>query len=108
MKGDEIAPPRVTGRQQNRTNVPAASAHEYFRGAVFLPFVDICMAQLHERFLGDSAIVNQFTLLLPKFCNRVSIVEVEELTQLFSCRGCHSRCFRNGVVTMEILLAAPR
>ena len=40
------------------------------------------MAQLHERFQGDSAIVNRFILLLPK-CNRASIVEVEELTQLY-------------------------
>ena len=42
------------------------------------------MAQLHERFQGDSAIVNRFTLLLPKFCNRASILEAEELTQLYS------------------------
>jgi hypothetical protein len=42
------------------------------------------MAQLHERFQGDSAIVNRYTLLLPKFCNRASINEVEELTQLYS------------------------
>jgi hypothetical protein len=84
MNGDEIAPPRVTGRQQNCTNVPAASAHEYCRRAVFLPFVDICMAQLHERFQGNSAFVNRFTLLLPTFCNRASILEAEELTQLYS------------------------
>jgi hypothetical protein len=83
MNGDEIAPPRVTGKQQNRTNVPAANAHEYYRRAVFLPFLDICMAQLHDRFQGDSAIVNRFILLLPKCCNRASIVEVEELTQLY-------------------------
>jgi hAT family C-terminal dimerisation region len=51
---------------------------------VFLPFVDICIAQLHERFQGDSAIVNRFTLLLPKFRNRASISEVEELAQLYS------------------------
>ena len=42
------------------------------------------MAQLHERFQGDSAIVNRFTRLLPKFCDRASILEAEELTQLYS------------------------
>ena len=42
------------------------------------------MAQLHERFQGDSAIVNRFTLLLPKLCSRASIVAVEELAQLYS------------------------
>jgi hypothetical protein len=76
---------RPCGRQQNRTNMflqPAA--HEYHRRAVFLPFVDIGMAQLHERFHGDSAIVNCFTLLLPKLCNRASILGAEELTQLYS------------------------
>ena len=47
------------------------------------------MAQLHERFQGDSAIVNRFTLLLPKVFNRASFVEIEELKtiQFFSSRG---------------------
>jgi hAT family C-terminal dimerisation region len=101
----EIASPRVAGGQQNCTNVPAASAHEYFRRAVFLPFVEICMAQLHERFLGDSAIANRSTLLLPKFCNRAAIVEVEELTrttvQFFSSRECHSHCFETELLRLK-------
>jgi len=42
---------RVTGRQQNHTDVPAANLLEYYRRAVFLHLcVDICMAQLHEYF----------------------------------------------------------
>ena len=47
--GEDIAMPRLTARQRNRTNVPADSAHQYYRHAVFLPFVDCCIAQMRER-----------------------------------------------------------
>ena len=41
------------------------------------------MAQLRERFQGDSAIVNR-SLLQLKFCNRASFIEIEELPQPYS------------------------
>jgi len=47
MNGDQIAPQMVTGRQQNRTIVPAEKLHEYYHCAVFSPCVVICMAHLH-------------------------------------------------------------
>ena len=39
------------------------------------------MAQLHELYRGDSAIVNRLTLLWPEFSSLASIVSVEELKQ---------------------------
>ena len=42
------------------------------------------MAQLHERFQGDSAIVDRFTLLLPNFCNRATFIEIKELPHPYS------------------------
>ena len=69
------------------------------------------MAQLRERFQGDSATVNR-SLLLSKLCNRASFIEIEELPQPYSSflpeRTCHGRCFRNRTVALEIVLAASR
>ena len=50
LHGDEIGMPRLTTRQRNRNNVPASSAQEYYRRAVFLPFIDCCVAQMKVRF----------------------------------------------------------
>ena len=77
LNGEEIVAPRTTGRQQNRTNVPATTAQQYYQRAVFLPFVDICMFQLGERFQGASAIVSRFSLLLPSCC---SLLKLQLLT----------------------------
>ena len=57
MNGDEIAPPRVVG---NRTTQFA----QMFLQPMHTSTIDvqcsfICMAQLHERFQGDSAIYRQ-------------------------------------------------
>ena len=48
--GDAIPMPRLTTRQRNRVNVPASSAQEYYRRAMFLPFLDCCVEQLKQRF----------------------------------------------------------
>jgi len=68
LHGDEIGMPRLTTRQRNRSNVPASSAQEYYRRAVFLPFVDCCMAQMKERFNKQALTACQLTALLPSHC----------------------------------------
>ena len=39
-----IAVPRITGRQANRDNVPAANPSEYYRLSLFIPFVHYLMS----------------------------------------------------------------
>ncbi|XP_076030802.1 52 kDa repressor of the inhibitor of the protein kinase-like [Oratosquilla oratoria] len=51
---DGIPIPRVCARQTQRANVPAASAEEYYRRSVYIPFVDHVVAELKSRFDDDT------------------------------------------------------
>ena len=46
----DVAMPRLSGRQTNRANPPADTPEEYYKRAVFYPFVDTVLAQIEERF----------------------------------------------------------
>ena len=49
-----IPVPRLCGRQTQRSNVPCESAEEYYRRAVYIPFVDHVLAELKSRFGDDT------------------------------------------------------
>ena len=78
----ELKVPRTTSRQLNRCNVvapaatettlpstPSAEAENYFRIAVFNPFIDFMLSELNDRFTCHRS--NAFTLqvLIPKYTN---------------------------------------
>jgi len=84
LYGEDIGMPRLTARQRNRTNVPANSAHEYYRRAVFLPFVDCCVSQMNERFSQHAVIACQLTALLPSHCAACDFGDVEPAANLYA------------------------
>jgi hypothetical protein len=70
--------PRIVGRQNNRNNVPARTPEEYYRRAVFLPFLDGILTQMSLRFCNHEAAVLRLCGLLPKFALNVSFRDIEE------------------------------
>ena len=46
----EICIPRIVSRMKKRSNPPSNSAYEYYKRAIFLPYVDTIIHQLHDRF----------------------------------------------------------
>ena len=54
-----------TGRQTNRANPPADTPEEYYKRAVFFPFVDTVLAQIEERFLRHKSNWEKLLLILP-------------------------------------------
>jgi hypothetical protein len=70
--------PRIVGRQNNRNNVPARTPEEYYRRAVFLPFLDGILTQISLRFCNHEAAVLRLCGLLPKFAPNVSFRDIEE------------------------------
>jgi hypothetical protein len=70
--------PRIFGRQNNRNNVPARTPEEYYRRAVFLPFLDGILTQMSLRFCNREAAVLRLCGLLPKFAPNVSFRDTEE------------------------------
>lgn len=60
--------PRIVTRQQNRSNVKAATAEEYFRITVAIPFFDDFIEQLSERFANHKKSPSSLYFLLPTMC----------------------------------------
>ncbi|XP_041472075.1 52 kDa repressor of the inhibitor of the protein kinase-like [Lytechinus variegatus] len=63
--GVTINLPRLAGRQAQRCNVQTNSPEEFFRIAVFLPFVDHFLSELNSRFLSHKTLLTSFMCLLP-------------------------------------------
>lgn len=61
-----IEVPRRCGRQLYRVNTPASSAEEYFRVAIFIPFLDSFLLQMNERLLAHRNLLKCFSSLLPR------------------------------------------
>ena len=61
----EISTPRVCSRQTKRSNPPADNAFDYYRRAIYLPYLDTVVSQLHERFAKHQKIFKGLFSLLP-------------------------------------------
>lgn len=61
--GDELALPRLAGRQTMRANHEADCPESYYRLAYYLPYVDHLIAELETRFQSKSTVIGGFTLV---------------------------------------------
>ena len=57
--------PRLIGRQRHRSNVPAESTEEYFRRAIWYPYLDTIIQSIDQRFTNHSDLVHKMAALLP-------------------------------------------
>jgi hypothetical protein len=82
---EDVAIPRLTGKQRNRANIPATSIEEYYKRSIYFPFLDTCIAQLNERFQSHSAKACMISILLPAYCcsNTNNYSSVEQAGQLY-------------------------
>jgi hypothetical protein len=77
--------PRIVGRQNNRNNVPARTPEEYYRRAVFLPFLDGILTQTSPRFCNHEAAVLRLCGMLPKFTLNVSFRDTSKALRSLCC-----------------------
>lgn len=61
----DIRIPRLTGRQVHRCNIAVENPEEYYRIAIFIPFLDSTKMQVHDRFLKHKNLLQSFMCLLP-------------------------------------------
>lgn len=80
---DEITMPRRTGQQRNRANQPADSPQQYYRRAVFLPYLDVCLEQMRERFQLHKANAYKLSLLLPAYCEASEFIVLKDSAKLY-------------------------
>ena len=52
--GTEIKGPRVSAERANRINTPSSSAEEYYRRAVYIPYLDSLISSLESRFSDEN------------------------------------------------------
>ena len=72
VNGGDIMMPRPKNRHRNQSNVPADSAEEYYKRAIFLLFIDTCTGQLTERFSEQSVTACQMSALHQTYCTSTS------------------------------------
>jgi hypothetical protein len=71
--------PRIFGRQNNRNNIPARTPEEYYRRAVFLPFLDGILTQMSLRFCNrEAAVLRLCAWSAAKVCPNVLFRDIEE------------------------------
>lgn len=80
----ELKKPRVAGRQLYRVNVPSSSDsdEEYFRIALYIPYLDYVIAELERRFQQHNAVALKFGILIPNKSGSTSTTAVSELESL--------------------------
>lgn len=64
--GEEIKTPRTASRQKHRVNIDSNSTEDYYRVAVYIPFIDHFIIQLQIRFLKHKNILSTIQNILPK------------------------------------------
>ena len=63
--GATVAMPRITSRQQHRSNVEASSPSEYFKRNVAIPFLDHILTCINQQFSSSAVIATSLLGLVP-------------------------------------------
>ncbi|KAH8037111.1 hypothetical protein HPB51_008535 [Rhipicephalus microplus] len=79
----EMALPRITGRQMQRSNVPSATPGEYYRRNVYLPLLADFENQLRDRFYAHKKVVVGLKMLLQKFYASASLSDIDDAVQFY-------------------------
>ena len=82
---DTLDVPRICGRQTQRNNVPARSPKEYFKLAVFIPYLNCLIRQLDLRF-SDLTIQDLRACLIPShlFKDDEETIVADDLYKFYS------------------------
>lgn len=63
--GVELSIPRRTKRMQHRANYDAKSPEDYYRAAIFIPYMDSLITALQSRFSENNDVITSLSYLLP-------------------------------------------
>ncbi|GBM62982.1 repressor of the inhibitor of the protein kinase [Araneus ventricosus] len=69
--------PRVCRLQTVRNNVPGSTEEEYYRRAVYVPYLDDFWNSLKERFESHKETVTSLQHILPEFCTKTDFYSLE-------------------------------
>ncbi|GBM51375.1 hypothetical protein AVEN_168762-1 [Araneus ventricosus] len=69
--------PRVCILPTARNNVPYSTEEEYYRRAVYVPYLDYYCNSLKERFESHKGTVASLQYILPEFCTKTDFCSLE-------------------------------
>ena len=76
--------PRISERQVHRMNLPATTAVEYYRRAVYLPLLDCIISDINARFTDNMlATLSELSQLIPANVVKCARVNLSELLQRY-------------------------
>ena len=83
--GGEISMPRITGRQQHRSNAMSSTAIEYYRANFSIKFVDHLLSEFRHRFTtSDSQVGIKLLHLLPAHIQVEPSMQIETICSEFA------------------------
>jgi hypothetical protein len=77
-----LSRPRLASRQTKRCNVTATSDEEYYKIAIYIPFLDTFLSQLRSRFLNHKTILQGFQCLIPNDPHSISKEQLNDFANL--------------------------
>lgn len=85
--GIQLTMPRLTVRQSTRENVPASNPSEYFRRAVWYPYLDAIIMSITDKFSRHHLTVLQLVALVPSVIHQYEWKDIVSAV-LFYSSGC--------------------
>lgn len=76
----ELRKPRLASKQTQRSNVQTDSVEDYLRITIYIPYIDLFLTHLQDRFLNHRKILSNFACLFP---NKMKNFNEDSCTQLF-------------------------
>lgn len=76
----EVKKPRQASRQTHRCNVKTDAIEDYYRISTYIPYLDVFVTHLEDRFLKHRGILSNFRCLFP---SKTSTLDEEACNQLF-------------------------
>ena len=79
----DLKQPRQVARQRNRVNVESCSDQEYFKRAIYYPFLDHILSELRSRFNKHSRIIAHLWSLIPRFISSYSFSDLQPALDMY-------------------------
>ena len=76
--------PRTVGTQRYRSNQPSDSVEQYYKRAIFIPYLDYLLSSLHARFLEHRREVEGLACLIPAQSQKRSFQEFKKACNFYA------------------------
>lgn len=102
--GEEITIPRLAQYQRHRENYDPCSTEEYYRVAVFIPFIEHFINQLEIRFLKQKEVLCKIQNIIPNKVIKLNETEIDGTCDVILAQWANVSTAYDTVCKQEIVL----